>query len=132
MPFDLSSLPPSPTPDQVAKFVVDAAADVVQTMTTATTTARNSVDASAGQAIANVNKSVAAVNAAVQTSFNDLRANSDRAKNDMQSATDRAMGEFQRLVSEVLKLVGRPPTPTDLAVGDVNGELFYEPLGCFV
>ncbi len=128
----LPSLPPSPTPDQVAKYVTDAATDVIQTVTTAATTAQNSVETTASEGVKNVNETVTAVNTAVQTAFTDLRTNADRAKNEMQSAADRAVADFRRLVNDVLKLIPHVPTPEDLAIGDVNGAPFYEPLTCFV
>lgn len=126
------NLPPQPTPDQIAKFVADAASEVIQTVTAAASSSQDSVETAAEQAVANLKTTVVAVNTAAQSAFNDLRANADRSKNAMQSAADRAVADFQILVNEVLKVVGHVPSPADLAIGDVNGEQFFEPLSCFV
>lgn len=127
----LPSLPATPTPDQLARFVADAAAEVIATITTATRTAQESVENTTSQTVAKVSTAVTAVNAATTAAFNELRANADRARTDLQSGADSAIEDFQKLIKEVLKLVGHLPTPTDLAFGEVNGTPFFEPLGFF-
>jgi len=129
---NIASLPPAPTPQQVAKFVVDAASEVVQTVVAAAATAQDSIETTGGQAVEAVRKTAANVDAAARTAMHEVRAGTDSAKRELQAVADRSVDDFQRLVSELLKIIGHVPAPTDFAIGDVNGEAFFEPFGCFV
>ncbi|GEM_PF-3858294 len=128
--FNLPTLPATATPDQITKYVVDAATEVIQTITTATTTAQGSIQEATGNVVANVETSLSSVKTATQGAITDLRASADQSINAVRSTADKAISDFQNLVKELLKLVGQPPI-ADLAIGDVNGDLFFEPLSCF-
>lgn len=132
MPWDITDLPSAPTSDQVAKFVADAAAEVIGAVTQSATTAQDHVEDAAAQAVGNVGKAVEAVNTAAQTALTDLRTGADRAKREVRETANKSIADFQALVQQLLPLVGQPPAAADFAIGDVNGEVFFEPMGCFL
>ncbi|MCR5880777.1 hypothetical protein [Phenylobacterium sp. J367] len=124
--------PPAPTPDQVAKFITEAAAEVIQTVTQAGDAAQSQVTATAGRAVQDVNRAANAMAAATQTALLDLQGGADRARRDLQTTADRAIDDFRQLLGSLASLLPALPSPNDFAIFEINGRQYLEPATFFV
>ena len=129
--LDLPPAPTAPTPQQAITYVTEAANKVIEELNEAAAGAQSTVQTSANSGVQAVNAAAAQMAKVAETAASDLRAKSELARGQLQDAGNGAVSEFRALAQHILSLLGQLPAPEDLAIGDVNGQPFYEPLSFF-
>jgi hypothetical protein len=124
------TLPPVLTPQQAVDALSAAAAELLGSVNRAAATGQQGLDTMTGQGLQSLTEAATNFGRKAEAAMADIRLASERSMASLDAATDQASSDFQQLLNDVLNRLGLP-APAGLAIGEVNGDPYFEPAGFF-